>query len=171
MGVDGLISPLIAFDWADSERAWKEWGCNCGPAALAATLGWSLDRVRPHLGDFDAKRHMSPTMMLKAVAAAGFVHRPGEGWPVHGLVRIQWGGPWLKPGVPPRVAYGYTHWIAAKYLRDAGEWWVFDVNGGWMFQVDWIQKIVPAITSTIKRADGEWSTTHRWEVRKAIASA
>jgi hypothetical protein len=29
-----------------------------------------------------------------------------------GINRIQWEGPWLNPGVPARVAYMHTHWVA-----------------------------------------------------------
>lgn len=30
----------------------------------------------------------------------------------NGINRVQWEGPWLEPGVPARVAYRHTHWVA-----------------------------------------------------------
>ena len=109
---------------------------------------------------------MSPTMMDRAIASTGHSRRPGAEWPRHGVVRVQWGGPWLKPGVPPRVAYGFTHWVASRFDPADEVWWVFDVNGGWLQCARWEREIVPAILSSIKRADGTWITTHRWEVRR-----
>jgi hypothetical protein len=155
----------IAFTQEDAERAHREWGANCGPCALASTLGCSLDDLRPHLGCFESKGFMSPTMMKQAIIAAGYRHyETAYAAPIHGLLRVQWEGPWMKPGVPARVAYGFTHWIAAKLIN--GESWIFDVNGGWRTRESWDREIAPIIAASIKRADGGWHFTHRWEVRR-----
>jgi hypothetical protein len=92
--------------------------------------------------------------------------RPGDGlaFLAHGLARIQWGGPWTAEGANPRWAGTHTHWVAGKWWQ--GDEWIFDVNGGWTFRSTWEAEIIPAITATIKRADGTWFPTHRWEVRK-----
>lgn len=156
--------PPLKFTETDAARAYHEWRCNCGPGALAACLGWTLDAVRPHLGDFEAKGYMSPTMMIQSVESSGHVRRPAPNWPVHGLVRIQFGGPWLKPGVPPAAAYKATHWVASK--RQGLVSWVFDVNGGWMAFEAWANDLVPMLIAEIKRADGTWDCSHCWEVRK-----
>jgi hypothetical protein len=163
--------PPIAFDSDDANAAYEAWGCNCGPSALAACLGWTLDAVRPHLMNFEAKGFMSPTMMIGALTSAGFDRLPRSlganttAFPRHGLVRIQWGGPWLSPGVSPRAAYRYTHWVASKRISLVT--WVFDVNGGWLTFDDWSSGIVPMLIASIKRADGTWTPTHCWEVRRA----
>ena len=45
------MTPRFTLD--DAERAWRDWGCNCGPGALAATMGMTLDDwsrvIVPHL--------------------------------------------------------------------------------------------------------------------------
>ena len=157
--------PSLKFTAQDLARAYQAWGCNCGPAALAACLGLTLDEVRAHLGDFEAKGWMNPTMVATAISSAGCLRRDVPGWPEHGLVRIQWGGPWLKPGVPKAAAYQATHWVACK--RDDTEVWVFDVNaGGWTTFDEWDAVTRPAIVQGIKRADGTWEPTHFWEVRR-----
>lgn len=157
------LSPPLHFSADDLNRAYAEWRCNCGPSALAACLGWTLDAIRPHLGDFEAKGYMSPTMMRRAVEAAGFHRRDALSWPRHGLVRVQFGGPWLNPGVPPQAAYKATHWVASK--RD-GEVWVFDCNGGWMAFDEWERELAPRLAASIKRCDGTWVPSHCWEIRR-----
>lgn len=133
---------LPRFALADQHAAYDEWGCNCGPAAVAAMLDMTLDEVRPHLGDFERKRYTNPTLMLSVLRSIG---RPFQGvgcfWPDHGLARIQWEGPWTEPGVPMRARYRYTHWVGTS-LNAAGERGVFDVNAlsngsGWCALADW----------------------------------
>ena len=48
---------LLRFNIADMERASDEWGCNCGPSALAAVTGRTLEEIRPLMGDFEKKRY------------------------------------------------------------------------------------------------------------------
>lgn len=157
-------APFLAFSEADADRAHAEWGANCGPAAIAAACGLTLDAVRPHLGDFESRKYMNVLMVKAAIDSLGFSHRSIDSWPVHGVVRIQWGGPWIQDGAPQRWASCATHWIAAKSF--ASDSWIFDVNGGWMPRQDWERETAPLIASSIKRADGTWFATHRWEVRR-----
>jgi hypothetical protein len=106
--------PPVAFTASDVEKACDEWGCNCGPAAVAAVLGLTLEQLRPHLGDFERKRYTNPTLMwaiLKSAGAAWRIIRPEQTMRL-GLLRVQWEGPWSRPGVPARVSYRHTHWIA-----------------------------------------------------------
>lgn len=170
------MSTTLRFGEDDCRQAYDEWRCNCGPAALAAILGKTLDEVRPACEQvgFASKRYMSPTMMQDAIPLAGGriaerlrlpldkrIACDTDYLPKHGLARIQWGGPWTAKGANPRWAYGATHWIAAF------DGVVFDVNGGFMPFEYWEQTIVPAIVASIKRADGEWWITHSWEVEHA----
>lgn len=164
--------PDVRFTEADAERAFQEWGCNCGPGALAAIMNMTLDEVRPHIPGFASKRYTSPTMMYAALHNIG---RPwidvqrDELWPSHGLVRIQFEGPWMKPGVPIPARYRYTHWIGAQIL--VGQVGVFDINcinngNGWVSLEDWTSDIAPHLASAFKRATGEWYITHSIEVRR-----
>jgi len=127
----------VRFTQDDANRAHDEWGANCGPGALAAIMGMTLDEARPRLIGFDAKGYTNPTMMfdaLKSVSADFAVRRFPDGrycdldWPLFGLARIQWEGPWTNPGVPMRARYRYTHWVViaphliAQYPRASGKW-------------------------------------------------
>lgn len=158
------------FTEADADRAFEEWGCNCGPGALAAIMGMTLDAVRLFLPEFDARRYTSPTMMFDALQRIG---RPWERcarktWPKYGLVRIQWEGPWCDDGVPIAARYRHTHWVGAETFRIAGVV-VFDINcmnngSGWVSLEDWSSIIVPHLLAGHKRATGRWHITHAIEV-------
>jgi hypothetical protein len=133
----------------------------------------SLKEVRPFLGDFESKRYTNPTLMWQVLNSLGVKWRlvnPPHDWPSFGLVRVQWEGPWTAPGVPPRVAYRHTHWVAA----DAGNRsniGVFDINcmesGGWVSANDWQLTIVPwLLQESEPRASGGWHFTHVVEVER-----
>lgn len=164
---------LPRFTQADSDRAYDEWGCNCGPTAFAAILGLTLDETRPIFAaaGFDSKRYTNPTMMLAALRASGrsySVTRDAQ-WPTWGLVRIQWHGPWMDPGVPIRARYRHTHWVgAARRETNVG---IYDCNAmsngtGWAPLAAWRDILVPYLTDGHKRADGKWSVTHVIEVQR-----
>lgn len=170
--------PALRFTVVDAERAYDEWGCNCGPAAIAAIFGLTLNALRPHLGDFEAKGYTNPTLMreiMLRMAPCAFDMRgpsyPGERcWPWFGLARIQWDGPWCKPGVPARAAYRHTHWVGSC-LRAPGDVGIFDVNamasGGWIALRDWSDTLVPwLLKQVVPRASGKWWITHTIEVKQ-----
>ena len=167
--------PTLKFDHDDAQRASDEWGCNCGPSALAAILGRRLDEVREacEAVQFTERGYMSPTMMRMAIAKLGakivFARvKPGLQWESgntfakHGLVRIQWGGPWIIDGKAARWASCQTHWIATCWSDN--ELSVFDINGGLMHYDHWLAEVVPAIIKSIKRADGKWYAANSWEI-------
>lgn len=165
------------FTVEDAQRAHDEWGCNCGPGALAAICGLTLDEVRPHMGDFERKGYTNPTLMIAALKSIGtrFSYRGGhlgtEWWPCYGLARIQWEGPWTKDGVPIRARYRHTHWVGA--MRSAQGTGIFDINclnngSGWARFEDWRDIVVPWILKEcVPRADGHWHITHAIEVEPA----
>jgi len=178
--VVNAIYPLpLRFTEADSERAHAEWGANCGPHAIAVVCGLTLDELRPHMGDFEAKHYTNPSLLWAVLKRLGARHRalpltwPNTGtprWPEWGLARIQWEGPWTEPGVPVAAAYRHTHWVAVA-IRD-GNVGINDVNcmnngTGWVAVADWVQTVVPHLTETIPRATGGWHPTHLLEVRRA----
>lgn len=166
--------PTARFTLEDCERASDAWNLSCGPAALAAALDLTLDEVRPHLGDFEKRGYMNPSDMRAAFRSLGAEYRlienegdTGEAndFPSHGIVRIQWEGPWTAPGANARWAYTRTHWVASR--RNEGSMWVYDINAGrWEWHGTWELEIVPAITREIPRATGGWFATHRWELSR-----
>lgn len=169
---------LPRFTLEDADRAHAEWGCNCGPSALAAITGLTLDQVRPHMIGFDDKRYTNPAMMFNALTAIGTPWQrirtsPLSGGAAHmpwwGLCRIQWQGPWTATGASPRWAYRYTHWVGAAKRKTTGAIGVFDVNAlnngsGWCSLDDWSNVVVPLLTADIPRATGGWHITHALEV-------
>lgn len=174
-----LAPPPLAFGNDDVQRAVDEWNCSCGPAALAAALGITLNMVRPYVGeDFVAKGYMSPTMMKAAIERVGrrivtddrTRYREAEKLPADALVRIQWEGPWTAPGMNARWAYGATHWVWAQYwvpdLRQHGRLWIFDINQGWAPAEYWERETVPLIVANVKRATRGWYATHSWTIAR-----
>lgn len=169
------IPPDIKFAEYDSIRAFKEWLFSCGPAAICGVLGLTPDQVRPHMGDFESKGYTNPTLMYAALRSLGVswratVDAAGErriAFPSFGLARIQWSGPWTKPGVPMAARYRKTHWVGS-WKGDAGQC-VFDVNavciGGWISFSQWSNKLVPwLIRECVSGGDGFWWVTHALEV-------
>lgn len=173
--MDRLLPPMRGFTAGEVDEAAVEWGCNCGPASIAAVLGMTLNAVRPHMGDFESKRYTNPSLMWAALRSLSvkFSYRAGDlgrdNWPSYGLARIQWEGPRTKPGVPPRVAYRQTHWVGVNAInrQNIG---IFDVNAvandtGWVSAQDWVSDIVPWILKHgVPRADGGWHITHAVEI-------
>lgn len=166
-----------------AERAHDEWGCNCGPGALAAILHLTLDEVRPHIGDFERKGYTNPTMMLSALESVGARFRSrgladnvkSLDWPRYGLARIQWEGPWSQPGMNPRWGYCHTHWVgAARKIDRVG---IFDINciqngSGWVDLLDWQEMVVPwLLKNCVPRANGKWHLTHTIEVALSSVTA
>ena len=153
----------------ESDRAYEVWGANCGPGAIAAIMGMRLDDVRGHIPEFDKKRYTSPTMMYAALKSIGRPWRKaGKVWPNFGLVRIQWEGPWTEPGVPAKVAYWHTHWIASWFTVERGHG-VFDINAcandtGWITRKQWETILAPYIISHVPRAYPSWHVTHGIEI-------
>ncbi|MCB1423199.1 MAG: hypothetical protein KDJ69_12185 [Nitratireductor sp.] len=154
----------------------EAWGANCGPAAIAAVLGMTLDQVRPFMGDFEKKHYTNPTLMWDTLRRIGalFSYRGGElgrnNWPIYGFTRIQWEGPWTRPGVPKVARYRHTHWIGVNAI-DSNNIGIFDCNAtgngtGWTPLTDWENILVPwIIEELVPRANGEWHITHAVEIK------
>src|SRR5687767_3765671 len=102
---------------------------NCGPSALCAILELTPDELRPHMHHpkrghpkqtvrFEDVGYTSPTMMFSTLKNLLVPRRvtyrsdnPTGGCDIeYGLMRVQFGGPWCKPGVPMIVRYQATHW-------------------------------------------------------------
>jgi hypothetical protein len=174
----------MRFTVEDAEAAFDAWGANCGPTAIAAIMGLTLDELRPHLGDFESKRYTNPTLIWAILDSLGVrwtLSRELNGaltrtWPKYGLARVQWEGRWTRPGVPPRAAYRHTHWVGAITIPEPlpanvkEPTGIFDVNAmgngsGWSAVTDWSEVIVPWILKeAVPGADGHWHLTHVVEV-------
>ena len=167
------------FTQAEFDKAAAEWGCNCGPSALAFACQTTLERARDAIPGFVEKRYTSPTMMKAGLEALGQVwfHSPvpdrnGEHWSDIWrdgrvcLVRVQWDGPWCAPGANPRWAYGHTHWVCT-WVHDTLGPHVFDCNGGMRDIDSWREAIALLLWSSNKRATG-WFPTHIWALNGGV---
>jgi hypothetical protein len=177
LAASGLVQRPVRFTLAEANKAGDEWRFNCGPAALCAVLDMTLDEIRPKLGDFERKGYSNPTLVKETLTRCGaaqfLVYRadmPGIGIPPrldNALVRVQWSGPWTRPGVPMRVRYRQTHWIGVR--NNSTE--VFDINamciGGWMSRAKWESQLVPwLIGACVSKGDGGWWPTHALAVTR-----
>ncbi len=184
-----MKTPPFTLD--DAIAASKEWGFNCGPAALCALLDKPPKFLREELPDFYrgycfmnpsimfetlqrlTGRHFSgwrqtyrsdPPMRLNRLPEPGAVCEGFMPKLTSGLMRVQWGGPWLGARVPIQARYKFTHWIAV-----AGDE-VFDINaiaaGGWLMRSEWRDEVVPFILEGIKRSDKTFHITHAIEVSR-----
>lgn len=188
----------IRFDLAAAQNAADEWHFNCGPGALCAVLDMTPTEIRPHLLDFETKRYTNPSLMADVLRGLWIpFHRVFEqrdrvsrdvssrkiaAYPSHGLVRIQWDGPWCDPGRPIRARYRHTHWVAIRQaarprqpLQYPKSGWpgpeVFDVNamyaGGWLSWDEWENELTPWLIGQCEpKASGKWWPTHCWEITR-----
>lgn len=175
-----LCDEVCSFSETEFQTAYETWGANCGPTALAAVLGKSLQEIRPHMGDFERMGYTTPNLMfdaLRSIKAQWRTTHPSTigKLPTRSLLRVQWGGPWMLPEVPIKARYRHTHWIAAK-TNPNGYVIVYDVNamsvGGWIPLELWVQDLAPwIIRECCPRGDGKWSVTHIIELMLPITSS
>lgn len=160
--------PTLTFKRDEFLLAYEEWGCNCGPSALAIALQVTLDDVRGALPGFEDRHYTNPTMMRSALAHFGrafdVVRLPAEEDMFHdrvALVRIQWTGPWTHPK-PAKWASKFTHWIVC--WSQGVEKMLFDCNGGIQRFDPWDRFVATQITDAISRADGGWYPANIWRL-------
>jgi hypothetical protein len=145
-------------------------------------LDLTLDQVRAYVGP-GFRGLMNPTEMRAALDQAGVVvneldrdtlYRPMGprkfGSPViaRGITRLQWDGPWLRPGVPPSVAYRHTHWVASVPDRH-GFPDAFDCNWGWQGFGELFGNMRSLALET-PGATGAWWPTHIYEIALPAAA-
>jgi hypothetical protein len=167
----------LRFRPIEAQDASDVWGFNCGPAALCAVLHLTPAELRHHLIDFEQKGYTNPTLMGKVLRGFGVWYRqvyrsddpryPGlRKIPLRrAVMRVQWGGPWTKPGVPMQARYRQTHWVAVRN----GSAEVYDVNADdWLPRANWEFELVPwLIKEAVPKADGTWWPTHAYEIEVA----
>jgi hypothetical protein len=147
----------------DIDLHWQAWGCNCGPAALAAITAIPLERIRevvaPRWRGYMPFGLMQavlgvlrvPHMVAKRDFQARAVLQPGN-WSGR-LSLIQWGGQWLRPGVPVAAALSHTHWIAYDHASRL----CYDVNAdGWISVEEW-RELAVELMATVRGCDGTWT--------------
>lgn len=165
--------PPLEFNAVDLQRAYNDWGCNCGPSALAACCRLDLIQAKRAARMFARKKYMNPADMhaaLKAVRMRVTTEHCDGGteldiYPAHGLCLIQWGGPWVSDKYNSRWASCHTHWIASKLIEETR--WIFDINQfGWKSIEDWSEKTLPLLLAGDSLRDGTYWLKHSWEVRK-----
>jgi hypothetical protein len=129
-------APTLLFSQKESSDAKEQWRGNCGPHALAAAAGISLERVKRAL-PFKFTGTMSPTQMAKAVEHLGIACIRTKSLRTqelrNGVGYVQWTGRWLSSTYNSEK-YRYTHWIASR------DGWVFDTMMsafGWMKEDAW----------------------------------
>ena len=168
--------PRPPFSYEELLEAALDWGCNCGPSALAAIVQCTLGEAREAITGFDGRRYTNPTMMNEALRNLGVPFKKiGQVWPNWGLARIQWEGPWTQPGVPMAARYRFTHWVGT-FLRADGGRSIFDCNAmsngtGWCGFQDWNAVIVPYILADNPRAYGTWHVTHCLSVPLRVSAS
>ena len=190
--------PPLRFTYDDAEAAYDRCKFNCGPAALCAALGMTIVEFEglSSAEEFKRKGYTNPTLMQRLLKDARAVN-PKVDWvtrvagertdlwlPAFGLARIQWGGPWTKPGVPMAARYRKTHWVATyadpaldRHQGPLIGYHVFDVNAlgatrtvlgipGWIRLEEWAVHLVSRLLEGYPRADGSWWVTHAIEVKR-----
>lgn len=150
----------LLFTEADSDAANGEWQANCGPHSLAAALALDLPTARTLMPEFESKGYTNPTMMKAALDRAGINYVVTKGLKTldlcEGISRVQWEGPWLKPGVPVGAAYYHTHWIASACDQVLCTCTAID----WFPAVAW-RKHLETVCAGIPRCTG-WHITHHY---------
>lgn len=75
-----MLNTTIDYPFTEEEleAAADEWGCNCGPSALAFALQKPLEEVRYAIPDFEQKGYTSPTM-IRIAGRSGAVDARGIG--------------------------------------------------------------------------------------------
>jgi hypothetical protein len=129
----------------------------------------------PHLCDFERKRYTNPTLMWEILRSLGLHWRMetrtpgGIKWPIWGLARVQWEGPWTKDGVPAAARYRHTHWVGAS-AANRGNIGIWDVNclnngTGWVGLKEWTEILIPFVLRECHpKASGGWHLTHSVEI-------
>jgi hypothetical protein len=148
-----------AFTAQESQQAHALWQANCGPHALAAACGKSLDDVHKVLPNF--RGWMSPYHLENALDQLNFGWQvePNPFEPKDGILRIQWHGPWLSHERHPREAWPHTHWVAcqAGHIHDI-------VFPDWVAQ--WIPLALwtPRITNFAQEKYQGWNFTDQYKI-------
>jgi len=159
---------------AEAEAAHDQWNAMCGHFSISAATGRPLEDIRT--AGVPLKGWMNPSMIRDTLAA---LQVPFDRWQFMGtshknpeailkannikggvILRIQWEGSWMNPGVPAGARYSRTHYIAIKdgTIMDP----IFDPSISLRIE-DWLQAVPSNIVPKIKGATG-YHFTHAWTI-------
>ncbi len=111
-------------------------GARCGHGAFAAALSLPVITAMqgfPRLIE-EGVSWVNESAMIEALVRSGRpFHKVSQSdWPQHGLVQVQWLGPWSEPGNPSTWSRARRHWIAVH-----GDL-IWDANFQmWVSKTDW----------------------------------
>lgn len=164
---------ILPYTTAEAESAHDQWNAMCGHFSIAAATGRPLEDIRT--AGVPLKGWMNPTMIRETLES---LHVPFDRWQFMGtshknpeailetdnlkggaILRIQWEGSWMNPGVPKGAQYQRTHYIACKAGR------IMDPAMGPNIHMPvglWLQE-VPKVVSQIKGATS-YHFTHAWTI-------
>lgn len=151
----------LKYDCNDLRKARDAWGANCGPGAIAAMAGCTLEDVRPLLmPKFARLKGTTEMMMREALIGLGVAYdEGGSTFPDYGIVRVQWDGPWIG-AEDPYERYRHSHWVGCHQSPKGLQ--IFDFNalsvGGWLPFEEWRDQLVPWLLMVCEgpAATGKW---------------
>lgn len=160
-----MSGPAHLYTPPDLDEAAARWKACCGHGALAAILRCPVMYLRRAFPWAPREPWTSPKRLRLALEHLGVqVGRdalfsrewPRHPFPPHGLVFVQFEGPWLDPGVPVKEAYARTHLAASSTVNGAR--YIYDVNvepaGGWVPEEVWRRDILPPLAAHYHGATG-----------------
>lgn len=160
----------LPYTAAQATTAHDDWNAMCGHFSLAAATGLPLEDIRT--AGVPLKGWMNPTMItqtlrnlhiphdqhhLKAIQGpAEILHLVDHG----AILRIQWEGSWMNPGVPKGAQYQRTHYIACKsgHIMDP----LIDPTD-LLTVPDWLEIVPTQVIPQIRKATG-YHFTHAWTI-------
>lgn len=149
-----------------SQKAYDDWQATCGHHSIAAASQRPLEDVRKAIPNY--RGWMSPMQILKTLfhLKQGFHYRKDlhtqdiPDSPNPQILRLQFEGSWLNPGVPAAAAYHHTHYIAVLGNE------VMDPMIDSSVLIDksaWLETQDIRVTQSKPKATG-WHFTHAWEI-------
>lgn len=163
--------PKLRFSLEDQQRAYDEFGANCGPGAVAGVCGYTPGEVLNVMPEFERRRSTTEIMLTAALDGLGVIWEERTPDLVsYGILRVQWHGPWLDDA-DPYEKMRHSHWVGISKLSDRPQ--VFDINaisvGGWIDKDEWAHGLVPWLLETSEpRATGEWHMSEGYEVKRLL---
>lgn len=157
----------------EANHAHDTWNAMCGHFSIAVATGFTLEEIRTCGIPINPGGWMNPTMISATLRSLSVSHHkvpvtqtPEEEFKLlehlklAAVLRIQWEGSWLNPGVPVGAAYQRTHYIAYKdgTVMDP----MFDPGICIRWQ-DWLQIVRDELVPQIKKATG-YHFTHVWTI-------
>lgn len=163
----------LPYTMAEADHAHDAWNFMCGHFSIAAATGCALDQIHTCGVAIKTGGWMNPTMISETLRALPVSYNkvpvtitPEEEFKLlehlktAAILRIQWEGTWLNPGVPAGAAYQRTHYIAYK------DGHIMDPALGPNIHMPvklWLEQGITQVLPQIKKATG-YHFTHAWTI-------